>query len=852
MEVRVARLAGLETPHAQVRLRLRARQQGRHHDPHGELRPESDHKGREVRRSFDEVEAHVARVVVEVPNGGPPELRTHVQPVNLVERVVLRIQSPPEGRDPAEAEVVLHALRILDEGPRDVVRTGARLHPGRSPREELHSRGELLPLERPLHRRGAHVAAHAGDGADQRSGRVLLRQHLLEPRLGQDLPAAVPPEAPVAPHGLAIDSEALPARLLQQHRVHESPREAVAVRAPGPRQPEDVLRVLRRGHRNLAFVVQVSDAHRELQRKRLREAPRRAHRRGLVVHRGPTVGQALGELLGLRFLRGGSALALRDGAPTAVAEHIRSADELFEHSLHEVLQRVLVVHRVAARQLQRASLHEELDEVAHGNRTTATVPCTELLQEVCSGLLVALLPMPLDEPLAGRHLPRHARPQAHPPARHLATELELRTLEPAAEDRFLHLRVAVGGSSSSVAPCLFSKVACVQARRKQVLAGPRVVQRLPVTVDRALRHDLLVAHQVEDPRVVPLVHGPRDPVQPPAPDRGQRVQDVRHEAPRQLQALEHTASTEIPPQHQRVDAFQELRMPGHPDPRRHVRDLHEALAEAVVVRQHDLATGAHLLHGRRPHESSELVGGEQALLLAGGAAPVLQTALRRGQHHAGPEPRVHPVADLVAAHQADALRERGRVLREGNHVLPELRQPRPLRRHEGHLHVLQRHDQGHRQGRHLEQRGQLLVREVPHGVHVVPLAELRNHGVVRAGALALPLLLQLHRAPATEPALLLGDHEILLGRLQRRQLVPLGDLDVARRDAVDAVPQELQLQLRRRLVSRVERREPLAANVAREEHHSREHRVLRTDGLQRLLAQHQIELRNTQGQRLHR
>ena len=229
-------------------------------------------------------------------------------------------------------------------------------------------------------------------------------------------------------------------------------------------------------------------------------------------------------------------------------------------------------------------------------------------------------------------------------------------------------------------------------------------------------------------------------VQAPAPELRQRVEDVRDQAPAELQAFQHATAAEVPAQHQRVDALQELGMPRHPHSRLHVRDLDHALAEVVVVRQPKLPRQVHGLDRRGVHEVALLVLRQQALLLIRRADGVLPTGARR---QAGAQARVHSVARLVATEQADALREGRGVLREGDHVLPELRQPRLLRRHEVHLHVLERHEHGLGQRRGLEEARELLVGEHPHGVHVVPLPELRNEG--SASAALVPHVLLLHQ-----------------------------------------------------------------------------------------------------------
>ena len=651
-------------------------------------------------------------------------------------------------------------------------------------------------------------------------------------------------ETTVAPHGLAIHRKALAARLLQQHRVHERPREAVTMRAPSPRQPEKVLRVLCRRHGNISFVIQVRNPHRKLQREGLREAARRARQRRLVVHSRPAVCQRLRELLRLCVLRRSGAKALRHGATGRIPKHVGGANKLLKHAIHEILSSVSGCGGLQL--LQRARKQQHDNQPPRRQDPALRFQRPQLRKEIRRRLLVVHLPR-----LAAKG--RRLRLQLHPPASDLRPQNKLRALKPPTEYAFVHLRVRVAlANRSNLLPALGAEKTHVEPRAQQVLTGPRLRQGRTVGVNSALRHDFVVAQQVERARVVPLVHGPQSPVQTPATHGRQRVQDVRHQAPAQLQALEHAASAEVTSQHQRINALQELRMPRHAHAWRHVRELHETFPKAVIVRQHKLAAGAHLLDRRRPHQGARLISCEHALLVLGGTDQVLQPTLRRGQRSARAKLGVHAVPDLVAAHQAHALRKGRRVLREGDHILPELRQARLLRCHEGHLHVLERNEHGLRQRRRVEESRQLLVRKHPHRIHVVSLTEFRDDGALSIEALVPPFLLEFHVAPTTRAAVLPSNQEVRLRSLQRRQLIPLSDLHIARGNAIRTTPQQLKLQVLGRLERRVKRWKTLTARVASEKHHTTQHRLLRTHSLQRPLPQHHVELRHAQRQRLHR
>ena len=99
--------------------------------------------------------------------------------------------------------------------------------------------------------------------------------------------------------------------------------------------------------------------------------------------------------------------------------------------------------------------------------------------------------------------------------------------------------------------------------------------------------------------------------------------------------------------------------------------------------------------------------------------------------------------------------------------------------------------------------------------------------------------------------MLFGKKQILLGSLERRQLVPQRHFDVARRHTVMPVPQQLQLQILTRRVSRMECRKPLGTVITSEQHHAREHGLLRTHRLQRTLPHHEIVLGNAGPQKPH-
>ena len=184
MEVRVAAGSRLEARHGQVRLLLRAWQHRRHYHLHRQLRPERDHVLSQVRRRAHEVETHVVHIVLIAFYRLAAKRSTYVQPMDLVQRVVLRIQRPPDRRDAAEAVLVLHTVLLRDERLHVGFRSVALLHPRGPPREKLHGGRQLLPFEGPLHRRRPHVATNSLNRPYKGTRRILALEHLPELPLG--------------------------------------------------------------------------------------------------------------------------------------------------------------------------------------------------------------------------------------------------------------------------------------------------------------------------------------------------------------------------------------------------------------------------------------------------------------------------------------------------------------------------------------------------------------------------------------------------------------------------------------------------------------------------------------------
>ena len=115
MKMRTAARTSLETRHAQVRLRLGLRQHCGHHDFHGEFRPQSVHPSNDVRGRAHEVEPNVRKSILETPDRLLAQRRSHVEPVDLVQGIVLEILRPPHRGHPAVTPQVLHAMLLRNQ-----------------------------------------------------------------------------------------------------------------------------------------------------------------------------------------------------------------------------------------------------------------------------------------------------------------------------------------------------------------------------------------------------------------------------------------------------------------------------------------------------------------------------------------------------------------------------------------------------------------------------------------------------------------------------------------------------------------------------------------------------------------
>ena len=204
----------------------------------------------------------------------------------------------------------------------------------------------------------------------------------------------------------------------------------------------------------------------------------------------------------------------------------------------------------------------------------------------------------------------------------------------------------------------------------------------------------------------------------------QHSQQSRDQPPAHFQALQHHTTTDVAPQHDRKLPLQILRVPRHANPRRHVVHVLQPLLTLTLVVVQQLHCRPFDLQHRRGKNQVAIVISCIALDLVLG---------RRGSELLGSveiltrsSKGVHAISLTICFQEAHALSKAGHVLRERDHVAPELGEARPTNSDITHLHVLQR-DQHRFCGRgHLEQL-HVLGRKPKIRIHHVQRGKLGNH-----------------------------------------------------------------------------------------------------------------------------
>ena len=316
--------------------------------------------------------------------------------------------------------------------------------------------------------------------------------------------------------------------------------------------------------------------------------------------------------------------------------------------------------------------------------------------------------------LAGRLL----RYRVRPPSSQRCTKPELAYFQPAAEDIMLNL----GHIRFTTAPCtciriISDKMHC-EARHLHLGGGTHIhgVHCLPLLlqVGRPLIRNklsapsfggVLPAHlvfrqNIEQAGIVPLVHGANRPISTPWSQSCQRLENSHHEPPANLQAFQHSAMTNIAPQHNYQGFFKLGWVPGHlyswAHPLRQLETwtaIHFAFAITVFKTQTTIRHDA--FDSGRKHKMPTTVDGEALALFTTcifRASQRPQGLVVLGSLQRRPPVRIHTVADAILTQRAHARKERTDLLGEGYNVLAELMQPRALYRDIAHLHVLERHE----------------------------------------------------------------------------------------------------------------------------------------------------------------
>ena len=272
------------------------RNDSRHHDTHEQLRAQCHHERSNVGRITRKVEANLSLLVTEALYGRVRQPRPDIKPMNVVSRIVLTIQRKPDRWDATQSHRIVHHVLLRDKRRCRVRPFRLRsFHPRRAPSQMLNRTVQLFAFVGPLHRRRAHVPTHTHELTNDQPSRLFALHHFPQTPARQHARALYSPTQ--APHNVPVHRETLPGGLSHKHRVHQSPDQSVATLPVhyAPRdQPQQVLHSFR--WQNLpraTIVIQVTNPHGKLQRKRFREPTRLSRHRGLVRSTWPAVRHAL-------------------------------------------------------------------------------------------------------------------------------------------------------------------------------------------------------------------------------------------------------------------------------------------------------------------------------------------------------------------------------------------------------------------------------------------------------------------------------------------------------------------------------------------------------------------------------
>ena len=480
VSVRVSTTTRFHASHAHVRVTVRMRNDAGHYNAHVQFYPQGHGLSHQICVLPYKLETTLPVSATELAVHEP----VHVQTLNIVSSIVMRILRPPQRRVPAQTYIVFdHASRLrhlsahelhvyLLHVPLPKGHAALRvycIYPRRNPRQMLHRRLKLLALPRPLHSRRPHIAPHRAQLTDKRPRTVLVRQHLPQSTLGQDA-TALQAQSSTTNH-VSIDAKSLTSRFGQQQHVHHGPENTLAPRTADklPRLvPQQMLHPLLCSHLDWPLLVQIPNSHRKLQGESLDKLAPAVRACWLVTLAGPPIHQIFPQPPGLLLIvncihlltHGPRISVLRGRLPSRGNCDLET--KLTFHSIHRR------AHRFASHQhlTPGVPVHPP-HEITHMNLSR---PGRRLaLGAICSRRAIDTAALVL-----GPHIALHSREQIHD-----------RLIVPVLEAAHLALRLRLEAHPPTLQPFPDLKLAVVQPQAKRLR-----VHRILLVCDTLLRLQL--------------------------------------------------------------------------------------------------------------------------------------------------------------------------------------------------------------------------------------------------------------------------------------------------------------------------------------------------------------------------
>ena len=252
MEMRIATVSSFEPTHTHEWLVLVVWNNGGHHDAHQQFRPDRKQGRNHVRIVSHELKSRRLSRIQQTSHSRLCQIRG-IEPMEVVERVVLGIQRPPHRRDTPVTNPVLHLNGPAQQTNHRISQAQLGiLHKGRSPRQRLHRTVQNLLLLIPVRHRGSHVLTNAKDLPNDHALRVLGIEELPQSTSRENL--APNDSVPKTPHGDSMNLPALHRGLHDQERIHQGVHEPVPIETihhPAIPQSKQMLHMLLHTHRPL-------------------------------------------------------------------------------------------------------------------------------------------------------------------------------------------------------------------------------------------------------------------------------------------------------------------------------------------------------------------------------------------------------------------------------------------------------------------------------------------------------------------------------------------------------------------------------------------------------------------------